>query len=236
MGGCCIGDLPIIRHLPFMCSCDTSCFLDSGCSYHPSRNTNAESTRNIANELAEMKKNKRVTSEKIETDIISCMTAITNEFIQLLEIENTKDFGGKSLNINIEELRRTNETLKNEIKGSIADYIDNNLVMTDPELSAIMKENDDDKRGKKFDNFVSKLNKQAVKQLKEKIEISIENQNSQIKEIIQTRLTEVQNSMDEAQKTLNAILNSDDDEKEKTKIEQEYKMGVNVLLQSELKK
>ena len=230
--GCCFADNPIgdfVRDIFGGCG-------DGGCAYHPQKNIDANSTRNIANELSAMKANKRKSSEKMENEIIDWMNSATNEFIKVLEMQNTVSFGGKSLNINIDELRRTNDNLRKEIKGSIADYIDNHLVMTDPELSAIMKEDDEAKRNKKFDRFVARINKKAIQELKSKLDDSIENQNNEIKDIINRRLREVENAMDKAQDALNNLINNNDDKKEMTKIEYEYKNEVSKLLLSEVEK
>ena len=231
MGSCCIADNAFGDF--FRDIRDAFCS-DYGCYYHPQKNVDATATRNIADDFATMKANKRKSSEKQEDKIIDYMNSLTNEFIQILENQNKESFGGKSLNINIEELKRTNDNLRTEIKGSIADYIDNKLVLTDPELSAILNDNDDTKRGKKFDKFVYRINKEAIKVLREKLDKAIENQNKEIKDIIQVRLLEVERSMEEAQAALNNLINSNDEEKERTKIEYEYKNNLAKLLFDEV--
>ena len=196
MGGhCCIGDYG------FCCVADC-CIMDSGssCGYHPGSSETEAHAKKIADELAEMKENIRESSEKKEQEIIDYINKSMNELIQRLEDDNKTQFGGKSLNINIDGIRANNESLKKEVVGYIGNIMDERLVLTDKELSVILEERDDKKRGENFDSFCERIQKQAQAELSKKIETTVREQEKMIRREIEARLNEVKHNMEAAMK------------------------------------
>lgn len=174
----------------------------------PSSCTTADHSKNIADELAEAKEKFRVKSEELETKVIDSLNLSMNQFLLQIEKINSQDFGGRSLNLNIEEIKRQNEDLKKEVVGTFSDYLDNRFVLTDSELSVILEETNDKKRDKKFKKFQSKVFARAIDKLTEKLEKTIAKQKKMIRDKFQNRLDEVDKKIHSAMKTYNDILNT----------------------------
>ncbi len=187
--------------------------------YQPKMSVTADHSKSNADMLAELKRDIRNETETTEKRIIDNINESLNILLEELEKINGQNFGGKTLNINIKEIRDKNDSLKKEVIGFIGNYLDNRLVLSDYGLSQILKETDDKKRKQKFDNFHQKLRQQAVKELKSKIEITVHKQEGIIREEIQNRLAEVDQSMQEATKAYEEILHMKD-EQENSKIEE----------------
>jgi hypothetical protein len=223
MGGCCVMDR-LVEIVDDVVS--ALCFWDSDCGYHPDSNCNEQHATKIANELAEMKEHSRESSEKLEQEIMEYINRSANHFLDELEKLNHIDFGGTFLNLNIQEIRDKNAQLSDKVKGHIGNVIDDRLVLTDRELSIILKERDDKKRAKNFDNFVEKVREDAVKSLKDTIKTSVSEQSRVIEEKIQVRLSEVEKKKKQEEKAYTEILNSTrqgEVEKETTQIKYIYR-------------
>lgn len=116
--------------------------------------------------------------------------------------------------------------------------MDNRLVLSDHELSEILKIIDDKKRKKKFDAFYSKLQRQAVDKLKSKIEITVHKQEEVIRKEIQNRLAEVDKNMQEATNAYEEILRmkeeQDDSKIEEKQIQYCYQYELSEILLGQL--
>lgn len=208
MGGCCVGDF-IFRAIDAVGDFISDLFCsDSGCGYHPSQSKTDAHAKKIADELAIMKENIRESTEKTEEILMDYINKSMNDFLDELESINRKKYGGKSLNINISGIKEENENLKKNVTGHIGDIMNDRLVLTDNELSIILEERDDEKRAKNFDNFCTKVKKEAVESLKLKIEDTVKKQSEMTRKEVQTRLNEVDKSMKEVQKAYTEILDS----------------------------
>lgn len=198
-GGCCVGDFSccVMDNIVGNFVKDIFCS-DTGCGYHPGPSKTEEHAKKIADELAQMKENIRKSTEKTENDLIDYINRNMNTLIEELKIINRKNFGGKSLNINIEGIKQKNNDLKNQVVGHIADIMDERLVLTDKELSVILEEYDDKKRAKNFDKFCKRIRKEALESLKTKIQTTIKEQSNMVRKEISIRINEVEKSMDEA--------------------------------------
>lgn len=209
----------------------------SGCDYYPGPSETEAHAKKIADELAEMKENIREASEKKEKKAIDYISESMNGLIKLFEDVNKKQFGGKSLNINIMGVRQNIEKLKKEVVGSIGNIMDERLVLTDKELSVILEERDDKKRKKRFDAFCKRIQKQALDGLYKKIETTVRKQEEMIKREIQSRLNEVDRNMKAATKAYKEIVDVKEKDESKmadTQIKYIYQYELSEILLDQL--
>lgn len=225
--GCCIMDNPIGDFVRDVKDAIVD-FFSPPCDYHPRNVTSTSDAVDVSNELAEIKENTRIHTSEIEKKIIDFMDNGTNEIIAEIEKHNVDDFGGKSLNINIKGIRQKNEALKKDVIGHFGDDIDKRLVQTDKELSLILKEKDDKKRKRNFDDFVKRVYDDAFANLKKQIEKTVNEQRETIEQEIKTRLEEVNKSMSTAENSYNEIL------AKKEKNEDMAAKQINIMYENEL--
>lgn len=198
------------------------CDLFSGSSssdYTPSASVTASHAKSNADRLAKLKTKVRKTAEETEMKILNDVNESINGLLKSLKEVNKESFGGKSLNINIEEIKNKNESLKREVVGFIGNYMDNRLVLSDHELEKIVEILDDNEREKQFLAFCKKLQKQAIKELKSKVETTVHKQEEIVRKAIQSRLEEVDKNMQETTKAYEEIRRMKE-EQEKTGIEE----------------
>lgn len=181
-------------------------------SYYLNESKTAANSRSNAEILAELKAQDRGVAEEKEKKIIDYINASMDNLLRELEKVNGQSFGGKTLNINIKEIRSKNDALKKEVVGFIGNYLDNRMVLSDPELARILEESNDKKRKKKFDDFHLKLRKQAIKELEPKIVDTVHKQEEIIRKEIQNRLTEVDRNMQKATIAYEEILQMKDEQ------------------------
>lgn len=217
MGGCCVGDCCVVdRPLGHLFGC---CVVDifgnhpdgctvSSCGYHPGPSESEVHAKKIANELAAMKERSRESTEKFEEGIMDSLSSSLEGILDEIARINDTSYGGRSLNIDIAGIRRRNDELKRSVRGHIGNILDERLVLTDKELSVILQERDDKKRGKNFDDFCLRVQRQAVSSLREKIKRTVEEQSAMMNNAIRQRLGEVDNNMRETQLAYQDILRS----------------------------
>ncbi len=186
--GCCVGDCCVLD-CGFCCVFDFCS--DSGCGYHPTTNDTVDHSKKIADELAEMKDRAHKEGEKIGSEAFSNINQFMSQFISHLKTVNEGQYGGKKLNIKIDNIEREFEKLQQEVTGFIGKRMDDRLVLTDSELSIILEEKDDAERAKNFENFYKKIHEKAVLDLSKKIEEIIAKQFSIVDIEIRNRLKEV---------------------------------------------
>ena len=177
-----------------------------GCGYHPGPSDNELHAKKIADELAQMKENIRKSSSESEQEIIEYLERSMNSLLHELNYVNKQLYGGESLDINIEGIKAENEKLRNKVVGYIGRRMDDRLNLKDSELSIILDERDDKKRGKNFDKFCDKIQVQAIQGLKKKIEMTVQQQEEVIEQAINKRLKEVQMNMKESQKAYQSMI------------------------------
>lgn len=232
MGGCCIGNCCVMNNI--IGDLFRGAFGSSGgCAYHPGPSETEAHAKKIADELAVMKENIRVSSEETAQKAIDYINKSMEELFQLLESVNKRAFGGKMLNINISGVRSKNEELKKEVKHYIGNKMDERLVTTDPELSVILEERDDKKRNKNFDDFCDRIRKQAIQGLKKKIEKTVRQQEQMIRTELELRLKEVDAKMQEATKAYEEIVRikeTDESKMEQAQINYMYRYEVAEIL------
>ncbi len=239
MGGCCVGN----------CCVANCCIMDNAfgdffrdlfgddstgsCGYHPSATVTESHAKKTADELAVMKESIRESTEKKEKEIIDYIDRSMNSLIKDLRDMNRATYGGKSLNINIEGIREKSEKLKKEVVGYIGNVMDEKLVLTDKELSMILEERDDEKRTKNFKAFCKKVQKKSLSGLVKKIEDTVKQQEAMIRKDIESRMSEVDKSMQEAMRAYTEILNQkqqDNTKMEETQIKYIYQYELASIL------
>ncbi len=193
----CIADCNFCNILDLMCFWDTCS--DHGCSYQPSYDDKtAENTINTANELAEMQERANREGKKMGDAAFQEINGYIKKFLKQMEEINNNEYAGKRLNIDMDAINREVNTMKNAVKGFIGEKINERLVMTDAELAAILEEQDEKKRKRRFDDFYSQLHKDALRKLIDYIQDTIDGEYNMIATQIRTRLKEVENTMQEA--------------------------------------
>ncbi|WP_296919817.1 hypothetical protein [Megasphaera sp.] len=182
-GFCCIGDF---------CS-------DTGCSYHPQPNNERhDHAKVIADELAAMKERARIDGEQIGKEAYSQINVFLNNFIDHLWKINDGVYGGKKLNIKMDVVERELNKLEDEVTEFVGNRMDERLVLTDPKLSVILANEDDEERKRRFDEFYVTIHRAAVRDLSQEIKTVIAKQFVIVNKEIRDRLDEVDQSMKDA--------------------------------------
>ena len=236
MGGCCVGNCCVMDNVV------GDFFRDifgsgGGCGYHPGPSESEAHAKKIAGELETMKNNIRESSEKKETEIIDYINKSMEALIKLLDEVNKKQYGGKTLNINIKGIRQKNDDLKKDVVGYIGNVMDDRLVLTDPELSVILEERDDEKRNKNFDAFCVRVQKSALDGLSKMIESTVRKQEEMIRKEIELRLNEVDKNMKSATEAYTNIVNvkeKDESKMAETRIQYIYQHEISEILLDQL--
>lgn len=232
MGGCCVVDCCVGD----CCAFDTIKTIlggifcsDSACGYTPGPSKTEQHAKKIAEELAQMKEDYNKSAGRTENDIMNYISASMNTFIEeLSKINNTK-YGDKELNIDIEYINRKTEEIKRQVVGHIGSVMEERLVQTDPQLSVILKEEDDKKRAKNFKKFCDDVFEEAVNSLRKPITDAIQAQQNVIESEINQRIKEVSASAETTMELLSSIQQQKekgDSYCEETKIACMYKLGV----------
>ena len=142
-----------------------------------------------------MKEKMGESSRTIEQELMEHAEINLEGFIKELENINYKTYGGRQLDLNLSALREKNRKIKDKISGAISKVVDGRLVLTDHELSKILKEEDDKKREKAFQDFVVKVQRQALNQLKKEFDKVIEEQSRIIHQTLEQRIQEIDRNM-----------------------------------------
>lgn len=214
----------------------TSIF-DGGSSYTPGPSENERHATKIANELAEEKERIRERSQKWEEDLVEELNKNNKILINYLSQINNETHGGANLNINVGEIERTSQKIRQEVIGSISSHIDSRLVQTDSELSEILEERNDTKRSKNFKKFQKKIQGEAITKLKNNLVKSMDKQSESLHNNIQSRINEVEFSIKNSNEELQEIQRQNLENKNKApkQIEYMYKYTLCNLIMEVLK-
>jgi len=200
-----------------------------GCSYTPSRNTSDKTAKKIANELANMKESYTKIADDAEKLIIKEINGNMDAFISEIAKINNNVYGGRTLNINIDIIKKNRDDLARSVVGHIGGVVHDRLVMTDAELSLILKEKNDAVRAEKFKNFCDRLIKDAKNTLKEKVKKTVTEQNNIARKEIMSRMDEIDQTMQASIKEFERVKEANEksiQEKEKLQLELMYKHGL----------
>jgi len=209
-GGCCVGDFSsccvLDLHLP--CLFDSGCCVGNSCCVgHSSGPSKGElHSKKIAEELAEMKSKMSDVTSKQENNIIEYINKSMNLFMKEIDELNKQSFGGETLSINVDAIRKKNDSLKKQVIGCIGNVMNARLVQSDKELSSILAEYDDEKRKKNFEAFVSKVKKEALGEFKKVVEKTVHEQSVVVSDEIKTRQIEVNKRLEETIDELTSIM------------------------------
>ena len=222
MGGCCVGNCGFccVANCGFCCvfkcsDCGDCCVSNvpraRSCSDSPSRSIPTEQkdkidfTAIIANEIADMRNKASNRAKSEEELILKDIDESMNEFIKWVESENKKKYDGTSLNINVDQIRKLNSDMRSEVVGFIGTQLAKRLVQGDKELAPILAERNDKLRKKNFQDFYDRVFREAIRALIKKIEEAVRKQSASIEKEIQTRLDEVNRSMNDEMKELEEL-------------------------------
>lgn len=223
-GGCCVSNHPIRDFFRDLFCSDSCCV-----GHSSSRRDSEEHAKKVANELATMKENTEKTSTAIEQEIMADINASLDSFLRDIESENTKSYYGEYLKINVKAIREKNEQLNKQVIGCISNVMNRRLVQTDNELKVILEEKDDKKRKKSFEEFVSRVQRQALDKLKKEVEKTVRAQSEVVSKEIQGRQKEINKRLEETIAEMTEIM----DVKQKSDIELERKQ-IDLMYQSSL--
>ncbi|WP_036378732.1 hypothetical protein [Mitsuokella jalaludinii] len=196
-------------------------------------------TINTSNELADMREKADKEGRKIGDEAFEYINVYMTQFINHLEKINDGVYGGKKLNIDMDNVRHDIEELKNTVKNYIGDKINTRLVKTDPELALILEERNDTKRKSRFDEFYAKVHRDAVRSLIDDIQDIIAGEFVIVEKQIRSRITEVNESMQQAQKEYEEagkLMEQEGNKIADKKTTYMYQIAVADLLSDELKR
>ena len=236
--GCCVMDNPIGNLARGIGDALHDLFCSDCCvGYSPSRSDSDEHAKKIAEELAEMTKRSDEATEHTVEEVLSYLKSDIERLFKDLKSFNTKNYGGKKLNIDFRSIEQENKEMETCAKTLVGDMMRDRLVLTDPELALILEEKDDKKRAKRFADFESKLRKAAKDALIKEIESIVRKQQDVISSAIEKRLNELNGSVqrsDEAFQKILALKESDEPALEAQKMQYIYQCGVCDLLLNEM--
>lgn len=230
-GGRCVMDNPVGDFFKDL-FCSDCCV-----GYSPSRSDSDAHAKKIAEELAEMAKRSDEATERTVEKALSYLKKDIERLFKDLKSINTKNYGGKKLNIDFWSIEQENKEMEARVKTLVGDMMRDRLVLTDPELALILEEKDDKKRAKNFEAFERKLRKAANDKLKEEMENIVRKQRDIISSAIEKRLNELNGSVqrsDEAFQKILALKESDESALEAQKMQYIYQCGVCDLLLNEM--
>lgn len=193
----------------------------------------ARHEKKVAEELAKHRKELNETSDKFEKNLIRSLNSSIDDLVKTIEDYNQKVFGNRKLDINIAKIRAEQEKLKKEVIGFVANNTNKRMVQTDPELSLILAEKDDNVRNKRFAEFTEKIYAFALTQLKTKIRPFIQAEEDIVKSEIEKRINEVEVSMAKAKDEYQTILSINDNDSaklEEVKIKYMYNLDLYKIL------
>lgn len=192
---CCVGN------------CSNCCVGNCGdCGNKAAMELKAKHEKEVANELAEMRREQKKEGEVLEKDLLEYAEGAYVELLQVLEQVNKKDYKGKKLNINIERLREEQEKLRKNVVGSMGNLFDELLQPKSPEMAVIIRENNADKRNSMYKEYINKIKLKSRNGLKAKIERNIEKQKEIIFKEINNRLEEINSDLKRAEKAYTEVL------------------------------
>lgn len=231
-GNCCVGDGPILRAIKdFFCS-DDCCV-----GYAPCRPDSEIHAEKVANELADMIKRVDENTERFVKNLLPHLRTDIDVLITEIEKINNNSYGGKKLNINLNTIKEKNKNMEDKAKTLVGDTMRERLVLTDPELAAILEEKDDKKRSKNFEAFVKKLRKNSEEKLIKELEDIVRKQQKIISDEINKRLSEIEGAVRQSDKAFKKIANlkeSNEPALEAEKIKFVYQRGVCDLILNEM--
>lgn len=206
------------------------CIKNYGCGNHPGPSKDERTDDIINNDLDLMREKMKESVSLIEEDIIKEIECGMNSVIKRIKQANNEEYGGKKLNVNIDEIEQKKKNLSNKVKNYISNEINKKLVLGNVELKVLLQEDDDEKRNKEFDEYVNKMQIDAIKGLKIMIKKTIENQSKILTSEISGRIGEVEESLRHTQSVYKEFQEKDDDEKNELLIEQMFVHDLYALL------
>lgn len=198
------------------------CIENYGCDYHIGPSKDERTDDIINNDLDLMREKMKESVSLIEDDIIKEIEREMNFVINQVKQANNEEYGGKKLNVNIDEIEQKKKDLSNKVNNYISNEINKKLVLGNVELKVLLQEDDDEKRNKEFYEYVNKIQIDAIEGLKRLIKKTLENQSKILTSEISGRIGEVEESLKETQSIYKEFQEKNDDEKNELLIDQMY--------------
>lgn len=210
----------------------------SDCGGKAARDLKARHEKEVADELATKRKEIGERAAKTEKELLDYANSSMNELINKIKVINKQDYGGKSLQINVEQIKAQQAKIEREVNGYVWRVLDNRLQPKDPELKVIIDEMDTEKRNKRFNAFVDKIYLSAQEGLKKAIGENINKQHEVVRREIQNRLDEVEISLKKTQEAYTEILSAskkDTKENETLRTKYMYQHDIYEILEEQIK-
>ena len=224
---CCIGN---------SCNC---CVGNCGdCGGKAARDLKARHEKEVADELAKKRSEIGKKAQKMEKDLLDYANSSMDELVNKIKVINMQEYGGKSLQINVEQIKDRQAKIEREVTGYIWRVLDNRLQPKDPELAVIIDEMDTAKRNQRFNAFVDKIYLSAQEGLKKAISENVKKQHDIVRREIQNRLDEVEISLKKTQEAYTEILGTsktDTKENETLRTKYMYQHDLYEILEEQVK-
>lgn len=206
MGGCCIGDCG------FCCVVDLCCIGDS-CSNccvgdHPSSSlrSSTEKIIDISQELSELiSKNEKewLKDEKIlSREIFSEIDFLIEDLNKINTVEYGSINNRKTLHLNTDLIKQKRDEIEKNVTGFLSREVKGKLVLTDPELTQILKNKNDEKRNSAFKDFQERAMNNAKEDLATYIGNELQLLRDMIRTMIEKNIKEVNEEMKNTEKEL----------------------------------
>ena len=209
-GGCCIGNNPVvdwfrdrIDDIKDFFSTDSSSSSYSASSV--SSNSSTSRVTKVANELAEIREDMNSRAEKIEEKVMKYVTRNYVSLIRDIEQINDRDFNGVKYRVNTEKIISLNDSLENEVKGTISQEVNAKLVQGNPEIDEILDEEDDDTRNMDLNNYCQRVLRDAKIPFSEAVKKTVKAQSEVVTDEIGKRLNEIKSQVKNEEERYNAL-------------------------------
>ena len=186
----------------------------------------------ISEELNKLKNDMAKNAKTVEDELIDCIMGEISSVIDGCVSRKDNDF-----NHDFDEIGKQSKQITDSVRGYIKEYYDKKLVQTNPDLVEILKIRDKTERDKKVKEFCKKLRKEAILNLKARIQKAIDKQIGLFKGKIQTAVQDRERSIESEENALNALLSEKqgkETESHQTQMKQIYAHGVCEILGTQL--
>lgn len=219
--------------------CVGNCSNCGNCGYKPGPSESELHQQKISNELAIMIKKMDEGWRKLEKELLDFINGRMKGFYEGLKKINQQQFGGRTLNIDLEGIKARSDKLEEEVIGHVGTVLHSRLVLTDAELKVILEERNDAKRKTGFDSFCKRVEQSAKESLLKKIDACIKAQQRDFERTVKNRLEEVNSlvqQQEEAYATMLANKQRSDKEAKAAQMPHLYVSGICQFMTDDMSK
>lgn len=197
-GGCCIGNCcvgvavsNIIEKVKDFFSGSSGSSSGSRTSSYDADKASLEETVRVQKALTEFKTDTEARSSALEKAIIKESRGYLDEFLDEIRKYNKIRYGGRCLNINLENIERENRKTEDKIHGFITKKVSKRISLDDDECKNILKMDAGTEKKKKLDQFYRKVLTEALSELTNILRKAMEQQTDIVEDRIQQRIDAV---------------------------------------------